>query len=73
MYVGLCSQNLAKIRWMTHMSGLNTFVFEAPGKDDFIYLSLTALSLAIRLGKTEAKPGIRLNIKINSFSIQLRS
>jgi len=55
------------------MSWLNTFIFEATGKDAFIYLSLTALSLTIRLGKTEAKPGIRLSIQINSFSIQLRS
>jgi len=62
MYVGLYSRNLAKIRWMTHMSWLNTFIFEATGKDAFIYLSLTALSLTIRL-----------SIQINSFSIQLRS
>lgn len=67
------NKKLDKIRWMTHMSWLNTFRFEATGKDAFIYLSFTALSLTIRLGKTEAKPGIKLSIQINSFSIQLRS
>ena len=67
------SADHAKTKINNSFTWCNTLIFEVAGADAIRYLSLIALSLAMTLGKTEAKPGIKLSIHINSFSIQLRS
>lgn len=52
---------------------LITLILEESGGVAAIYLSFMACNLATTGGRTEATPGMKLNVHNNSLSIQFRS